>query len=309
MNSPTLSNHATQAGIILGTAAYMSPEQAAGKPVDKRSDLWAFGVVLIEMLTGRRVFDGETVSHVIAAVLTRDPDWTSLPASTPAPIRRLLRRCLERDRKRRLDSAGAARFEIDDALTAPLATDGPSVPLGAAPAYRRRAWAVAATLILASGVAVWQVAVRVATLPPAIRRLAVSLPASQAAGSGPGRAWRPAGSSAQSEESGRRSRERSQRRTSAEKRSSLGPSRPGRPMTADPIDSRQSTLRQSAIGSRQSQMTAGRFANRPYTFFRKYSSVFVSPSSRPTLGSHPSSVRARVMSGWRTFGSSSGSGR
>src|SRR6266536_1885576 len=102
--SPTLSMHATQAGIILGTAAYMSPEQAAGKPVDKRSDLWAFGVVLLEMLTGRPVFAGETVSHVLAAVLRAEPDWGALPADTPAPIRRLLRRCLDKDRRRRLDS-------------------------------------------------------------------------------------------------------------------------------------------------------------------------------------------------------------
>ena len=119
MNSPTLSMHATQAGIILGTAAYMSPEQAAGKPVDKRSDLWAFGVVLMEMLTGRPVFTGETVSHVLAAVLRAEPDWSALPANTPAPIRRLLRRCLEKDRKRRLDSAADARLEIEEALMSP----------------------------------------------------------------------------------------------------------------------------------------------------------------------------------------------
>jgi serine/threonine protein kinase len=115
-HSPTLSMHATQAGIILGTASYMSPEQAAGKPVDKRSDLWAFGVVLMEMLTGRPVFTGETVSHVLASVLKSDPDWTALPADTPAPIRRPLRRCLDKDRKRRLDSAADARLEIDEAL-------------------------------------------------------------------------------------------------------------------------------------------------------------------------------------------------
>ena len=77
----------------------MSPEQAAGKAVDKRSDLWAFGVVLLEMLTGRPVFEGETVSHLIAAVLKDEPDWTALPPDTPASIRRLLRRCLEKDRK------------------------------------------------------------------------------------------------------------------------------------------------------------------------------------------------------------------
>ncbi len=128
MTSPTLSMHATQAGIILGTAAYMSPEQAAGKPVDKRSDLWSFGVVILEMLTGQPVFTGETVSHVLASVLKSDPDWTTLPASTPAPLRRLLRRCLEKDRKRRLDSALAARLEIDEALAAPSPVDDPTQP-------------------------------------------------------------------------------------------------------------------------------------------------------------------------------------
>ena len=114
--SPTLSIHATQAGVILGTAAYMSPEQAAGKAVDKRSDLWAFGVVLTEMLTGRQVFAGETVSHVLASVLKDEPDWTTLPPNTPAPIRRLLRRCLVKDRKRRFADAADATLEIDDAL-------------------------------------------------------------------------------------------------------------------------------------------------------------------------------------------------
>src|SRR5205823_14034853 len=118
MTSPTLSMHATQAGIILGTAAYMSPEQAAGKPVDKRSDLWAFGVVLLEMLTGRPVFTGETLSHLLAAVLRAEPDWSALPPDTPVPIRRLLRRCLDKDRNRRLDSAADARLEIDDGLAA-----------------------------------------------------------------------------------------------------------------------------------------------------------------------------------------------
>ncbi len=151
-NSPTLSLHATQAGMILGTAAYMSPEQAAGKPVDKRSDLFSFGVVLLEMLTGRRVFDGESVSHVLASVLKDEPDWTTLPANTPAPIRRLLRRCLEKDRKRRLDSASAARLEIDDALTAPAA-DASSAGVAASTSSARGtrlAWAVAAVAVLAA---------------------------------------------------------------------------------------------------------------------------------------------------------------
>ncbi|MGE0814215.1 MAG: protein kinase [Vicinamibacterales bacterium] len=118
--SPTITSPAmTQAGVILGTAAYMSPEQAAGKRVDRRSDVWAFGVVLLEMLTGQRVFDGETVSHVLAAVLTREPDWTRLPANTPAPIRRLLRRCLEKHPKRRIAAIADAILELDDAAATP----------------------------------------------------------------------------------------------------------------------------------------------------------------------------------------------
>jgi serine/threonine protein kinase/Tol biopolymer transport system component len=116
----------TEAGMILGTAAYMSPEQAAGKLVDKRSDLWALGVVLLEMLTGRQVFTGETVSHVMAAVLKTDPDWTALPAETPATIRRLLRRCLEKDRKRRLADASDARLDLEEAIAEPSAAVMPS---------------------------------------------------------------------------------------------------------------------------------------------------------------------------------------
>jgi serine/threonine-protein kinase len=142
--SPTLSMQATQAGIILGTAAYMSPEQAAGKAADKRSDLWAFGVVLLEMLTGRQAFTGETVPHVLASVLKSDPDVTALPADTPAAIRKLLQRCLEKDRKRRLDSAAVARVEIEDALASP--GTGPAAA-GNEPS-RRVAWAtIGATLV------------------------------------------------------------------------------------------------------------------------------------------------------------------
>ena len=136
--SPTLSIQATQAGIILGTAAYMSPEQATGKPVDKRSDLWAFGVVLTEMLTGRQVFAGETASHVLASVLKDEPDWSTLPSNTPAPIHRLLRRCLVKDRKRRFADAADATLEIDDALTtaAPSHLYAPRQRL--VPRWRRR---------------------------------------------------------------------------------------------------------------------------------------------------------------------------
>ena len=121
MQSPTLSAHATEVGLILGTAAYMSPEQARGKAVDRRADLWAFGCVLYEMLTRQRAFGGDNPTDVLAAVVTTEPDWTRLPAETPAAIRTLLRRCLEKNRARRLDSSMAARLEIDDALATPAA--------------------------------------------------------------------------------------------------------------------------------------------------------------------------------------------
>jgi Tol biopolymer transport system component len=117
MSSPTISQHATQAGVILGTAAYMSPEQAKGRPVDRRADLWAFGAVLYEMVTGQRAFKGEGVSDTLAHVLMQESDWSALPPNTPAPIRRLLRRCLEKDRNRRLDSAAAARLDVEEAMT------------------------------------------------------------------------------------------------------------------------------------------------------------------------------------------------
>jgi Tol biopolymer transport system component len=118
-SAPTISAHGTAAGIILGTAAYMSPEQAQGQPVDRRTDLWAFGCVLYEMLTGQRAFPGEGVSDTLAHVLMTEPDWNELPANAPAPIRRLLRRCVTKDRKQRLDSATAARLEIDEARRGP----------------------------------------------------------------------------------------------------------------------------------------------------------------------------------------------
>jgi serine/threonine protein kinase len=126
-SSPTLTMRATVAGVILGTAAYMSPEQARAAAADKRSDIWSFGVVLYEMLTGRQLFRGETVSDTLAAVLKTDPDWSTLPADTPAAIRRLLRRCLERDRKRRMPDIADARLEIDEALAPPPAEPAPAV--------------------------------------------------------------------------------------------------------------------------------------------------------------------------------------
>jgi serine/threonine-protein kinase len=156
MNSPTVSLHRTHGGVILGTAAYMSPEQAKGRAVDRRADLWAFGAVLYEMLTGRRAFNGDDTSEIMAHVLMEEPDWKALPARTPLPIRRLLRRCLEKDRKRRLDSAAAVRFALEEAMTA--GSENGSSPTDARAAWRRLLpWAltgvsaVALTFVLLSG--------------------------------------------------------------------------------------------------------------------------------------------------------------
>jgi serine/threonine protein kinase len=116
-NSPTISRMATQAGIILGTAAYMSPEQAKGKSVDRRTDIWAFGCVLYEMLTAKHAFEGETVTDTLAAVIRGEPDWTLLPAPTPQAVRNLLQRCLKKDPKQRLQSIGEARITLDEVLS------------------------------------------------------------------------------------------------------------------------------------------------------------------------------------------------
>jgi serine/threonine-protein kinase len=129
-HSPTLTRAGSELGVILGTAAYMSPEQARGKPLDKRADIWAFGVVLFEMLTGKRLFHGETTSDTLAAVLKTDPDWRLLPADTPPRTREMLRRCLTRDPRERLRDIGDARIEV-----ASTAADGPEAPAGRA---RRR---------------------------------------------------------------------------------------------------------------------------------------------------------------------------
>jgi len=138
--SPTLAHGGTEAGLLLGTAAYMAPEQARGKPVDKRADVWAFGAVLYEMLAGRRLFEGETITDVLAAVVRQEIDWKALPAATPPRIRALLRRCLERDPKLRLRDVGEARI----ALSAP---DEPP-PAAAATGLSRR---TAAALIAGAG--------------------------------------------------------------------------------------------------------------------------------------------------------------
>ena len=158
--SPTLTAAATQMGVILGTAAYMSPEQASGDTVDKRSDIWSFGVVLFEMLAGRRLFEGKTVAHVMSAVIQVDPKWDTLPTAMPQPLMRLLQRCLQKERQRRLRDIGDALTDLDEALSAPPASETVSAGVPR-PAWWRQALPLAVgTLIvggLITGLAVWSV--------------------------------------------------------------------------------------------------------------------------------------------------------
>jgi Tol biopolymer transport system component len=166
-NSPTLSGAATNAGIILGTAAYMSPEQAKGLAVDKRTDIFSLGSVLYEMLTGRQVFAGETVSEILARVIEREPDWSRLPKNTPAETQHMLRRSLQKDRNRRLQTATDARVEIEESSAKLGRPD--RVDASAAPQRRQRlAWKlVAAVLFLAVVALAIPLIMRVRETPPA----------------------------------------------------------------------------------------------------------------------------------------------
>ena len=145
-DSPTLPLSATRPGMILGTAAYLSPEQAQGKPADRRADIWAFGAVLYEMLTGKQAFKGESVSETLASVLKEEPNWDALPAATPSAIRKLVRRCLTKDRKKRLQAIGEARIAIEEVLSG--ASQESETPVAAS--RSRWPWlAAAAVLVLA----------------------------------------------------------------------------------------------------------------------------------------------------------------
>ena len=154
-NSPTITTPAmTQVGMILGTAAYMSPEQAKGRPADKRSDVWAFGCVLFEMLTGRRAFAGDDVSETLAAILMREPDWTALPSGIPQHIATVVQRCLQKDRKARIPDISAARFLMDEA-SGFLAVPAAVVAISPRRAVQWKAASVvaAATMVALAGVA------------------------------------------------------------------------------------------------------------------------------------------------------------
>jgi serine/threonine protein kinase/Tol biopolymer transport system component len=168
-NSPTLTLGATRIGVIMGTAAYMSPEQAGGKPVDRRADIWSFGAVLYEMLSGKKAFEGESVSDTLASVLKVEPDWDGLPSGTPPAIGKLVRRCLTKDRKQRLQAIGEARITLDN----PTAEESAPVT---APLQSWLGWTVAGVLTVLSaalGFVTWK---HVREEPPPVAKLFFPLP-------------------------------------------------------------------------------------------------------------------------------------
>jgi Tol biopolymer transport system component len=175
-NSPTFTHMATQVGLILGTAAYMSPEQAKGRSVDRRSDIWALGCVLFEMLTRKVAFGGESVTDILAEIVKTEPDWTLLPSNTPQAIRNLLQRCLKKDVKQRLQAIGEARIAIEAVLAAPAETNAEENKIEKAgkQRYPLAGWVggFAAGIAIASVVA-W-LALRSGSVPPAMHFSAVT---------------------------------------------------------------------------------------------------------------------------------------
>jgi eukaryotic-like serine/threonine-protein kinase len=171
MKSPTITARATQMGTIIGTAAYMAPEQAKGRTVDRRADIWAFGAVLYEMLTGQRAFAGEDITDTIVSVVSKEPDWAALPASTPLPVRSLLRRCLDKDVKRRLRDIGEARLALEGANDAAPAPDRQ--------APNTRVWAAAVIAVVSLAVAAFALWSRPAAVEQTSARLTISIPPGQ----------------------------------------------------------------------------------------------------------------------------------
>ncbi|MCB1182557.1 protein kinase [bacterium] len=178
--SPTLTAAMTADGMILGTAAYMSPEQARGHEVDGRTDVWAFGVIVYELLSGRRLFHGETVSDTLAHVLRSEPDWEALPTDLPPSVRRLLRRCLQKDRKRRLHHMADARIVLEEILSEGTSAHE-ALETGALPAARRGggarwAWTVAVICALVAGTSAWLALRRPAPAPERPLHAEITLP-------------------------------------------------------------------------------------------------------------------------------------
>jgi Tol biopolymer transport system component len=174
-HSPTATSGGTQRGVILGTAAYMSPEQARGKTLDRRTDVWSFGCVLYEMFAGRRAFDGETVSDVMVSVLSREPDWAALPPNLPARVRDTIRRCLRKDPDRRLHDIADARLELEDAPSE-LASGFPAAPTKGGALRGGRGWALVAMALVSAalgGLLTWRfVRPQAAPRTPRIGKLA-----------------------------------------------------------------------------------------------------------------------------------------
>ncbi|NIV49395.1 MAG: protein kinase, partial [Gammaproteobacteria bacterium] len=163
----------TEEGLVLGTPTYMSPEQARGKPVDRRTDIWAFGCVLYECLTGTRAFRGDSLTDVLSAIVSDEPGWAALPASVPAGVRRLLRRCLEKDPRRRLRDVGEARIELEDAPREP----GTAVAAEPTPQLRRLRLVTGLALVFATAlgaVASWALRSREPAGAPPVRRLSIA---------------------------------------------------------------------------------------------------------------------------------------
>jgi serine/threonine-protein kinase len=179
-NSPTISRMATQAGVLLGTAAYMSPEQAKGRVVDRRADIWAFGCVLYEMLTGKMAFRGESVTDTLAAVIKEDADWSLLPAATPIRVRVLLQRCLQKDPKQRLRDIGDARISLDEVLSG-APEEAPSLAAGGNRTKRSWLWLVAgiAGVLVVSAVAGFVGWILKPAPAKPVTRTVINLPAGQ----------------------------------------------------------------------------------------------------------------------------------
>ncbi len=176
-NSPTLTDMATMQGVLLGTAAYMSPEQAKAKPVDRRADIWAFGCVLYEMLTGQMACQGDSVADTLAAVLKNEPDWTQLPKETPAHVRVLLQRCLQKDPKQRLQAIGEARISLDEALAGAAEPNATSTTPMASPFWRRSLpWAVTLAVAIAFAAFAFVHSGEKAAAPARLMRFEIPLP-------------------------------------------------------------------------------------------------------------------------------------
>jgi len=173
-NSPTLTARATQMGMIIGTAAYMSPEQARGRPVDKRTDVWAFGCVLYEMLTGRKAFDGEDATEIISSVVKTEPDWNALPATVPAHIRTIVTGCLIKDRKARIPDLSVVRYMLDGTVAAAPAS---VAAVQAAPPGSARVWQIATVVLLLAALAAGAAWYSGTSVPqPAAARFTISPP-------------------------------------------------------------------------------------------------------------------------------------